>query len=385
MSRRLTVITEIIAPYRIPVLNALSRVSGIDLHVIFLAENNPAERQWLVYKDEINFSCQVLSSWRVGIGRNTLLLNWGLAEALRKAAPEAILCGGYNYLAAWKAWAWSGQNQVSFFLWAESNSKDLRSEYSWNEYLKTKFLGGCDGFVVPGKSSFDYLRKYGARSDLIFTAPNAVDTEFFARRADLIRGDCEARQRLGLPGRYFLYVGRLLKEKGVFDLLEAYRSLTPKISAEVALAFVGDGPARAELEREASGIRCGSVRFAGFVQREHLPAYYALADCMVFPTHSDPWGLVVNEAMACGLPVICSRAAGCADDLITDGWSGLLVTPRRVGDIASGMTKLADNATLRAEMGIRSRERIARFSPENCAAGMAEAVRSNEPLKHGLA
>ncbi len=101
MKRRLVILSEIIAPYRIPVFNALARHEGIDLHVIFLAESDPELRDWLVYKDEINFSYQVLPSWRRRFAGHNLLLNRGLKAALQQAAPDVILCGGYNYLASW--------------------------------------------------------------------------------------------------------------------------------------------------------------------------------------------------------------------------------------------------------------------------------------------
>ena len=96
MRRRLTIITEIIAPYRVPVFNVLAEHPEIDLHVIFLAETDPTQRQWLVYKNEIRFSYEVLPSWRRRMRKQNLLVNWGVTDALRRAAPDVIVCGGYN-------------------------------------------------------------------------------------------------------------------------------------------------------------------------------------------------------------------------------------------------------------------------------------------------
>ena len=132
----------------------------------------------------------------------------------------------------------------------------------------------------------------------------------------------EHRLVLRLPARFFLFAGRLVAEKGIFDLLDAYQSLAPSVRDEVGLVFVGDGAARSAIQQSAAAINGGSIQFTGFAQRESLPAYYALADALVFPTHTDPWGLVVNEAMACGLPVICSDVAGCVADLVESGWNG---------------------------------------------------------------
>jgi 1,2-diacylglycerol 3-alpha-glucosyltransferase len=375
MSPRVVIITEIIAPYRIPVFNALAQHPGIDLHVIFLAENDPTQRQWLVYKDEIRFSCQVLPSWRRRVGRHNLLLNWGTETALQRAAPDFIVCGGYNYVSSWQSMRWAQRNHVPFILWTESTTRDLRSGHALIEFLKTRFLRGCDAFVVPGKSSTDYLRNYGVPEEKIFTAPNAVDTRFFAQRAELIRRDAAVhRQALGLPARFFLFAGRLVPEKGVFDLLRAYDALAPEVREEVGLVFVGDGAARSALHQRAAAISPGAIHFAGFAQREHLATYYALADVLAFPTHTDTWGLVVNEAMACGLPVISSSAAGCVADLIESGWNGRVVSSGRIGELTSAMDELARNAELRSLMGERSAQRIAQYSPEAWAVGMAQVA-----------
>jgi glycosyltransferase involved in cell wall biosynthesis len=112
------------------------------------------------------------------------------------------------------------------------------------------------------------------------------------------------------------------------------------------------------------------------VHREHLPEVYALADGLIFPTHSDPWGLVVNEAMACSLPVVVTNVAGCAIDLVRDGWNGFVVPPCKVPELTVAMASLAEDFERRMEMGIRGKERIAANSPAAWAEGIVEAVES---------
>ena len=375
MSRKTVILTEIIAPYRIPVFNVLARRAGLDLHVIFLAETDEALRQWRVYKNEICFSHQILPSWRWRAGRSGFLINRGLWSALDKASPQVIICGGYNYVASWEALLWARRHRVAFVLWSESNGRDARRGRAWVESLKAYFLRHCDGFVVPGKASFEYLRSLGSPEARILTAPNAVDNSLFAIQAENTSAHAtEFRKKLKLPSRFILFVGRLVPEKGVFDLLEAYAKLEGSLRSEVGLVFAGDGVSRQELAQQAKRITPGTVCFPGFAQREDLAGLYALAETLVLPTHSDPWGLVVNEAMACGLPIIVSSVAGCSTDLVEDGWNGYVVPPRDAERLSVAINSLVRQPELKQRMSRHSSERIRNNSPEACADGLAAAA-----------
>jgi glycosyltransferase involved in cell wall biosynthesis len=375
MTQRIAILTEIIAPYRIPVFNALAKHEAIDLNVIFLSETDPTLRQWRVYKDEICFSHEVLSSWRFRAGGSHFLLNAGLSASLKKFSPEAIICGGYNYVASWQALVWARRRGVRFILWSESNAQDARTLRKPVESLKTRFLKSCDGFAVPGKSAFEYLRSLGARAEGIFIAPNAVDNTFFATTAEKVKGRAVAfREKFGLPPRFILFVGRLVPEKGIFDLLEAYAKLESSLRSDVGMVFAGDGASGEELAQQAKRISPGVVCFPGFAQREDLAGLYTLAECLVLPTHSDPWGLVVNEAMACGLPIIVSSVAGCSADLVDDGWNGYVVPPRDSEKLGVAINCVVRRSEVRQRMSAHSLERIRNFSPEACAEGLAAAA-----------
>jgi glycosyltransferase involved in cell wall biosynthesis len=375
MKRRLVIVTEIIAPYRIPVFNALANEDGIDLHVIFMAESDPTLRDWFVYKDEIRFSYEVLPSWRQRFGSYKLLLNRRVAWSLQKAQPDVIVCGGYNHFAFWQTAAWAKWNRVPFLLWVESNLRDKRNGHLLVEFLKRKFVGGCDGFIVAGTSSFEYVKSFGLPEQSIFTAPNAVDIGFFGSRSNHARNNPGVEPAVLLPKRFALFVGRLVREKGGFDLLSSYAQLHPELRSKLGLVFAGDGVARRELEAEAAKIMPGEICFPGFLHRDQLASCYARADMLVLPTHSDTWGLVVNEAMACSLPVVCTDAAGCVPDLVKDGWNGVTVPTGDVGALKDALERLAEDPGLRREMGRRSKEGILRNSPEACASGIAHAVR----------
>jgi 1,2-diacylglycerol 3-alpha-glucosyltransferase len=375
MRKRLVLLTEIIAPYRIPVFNALARQEGLDFSVIFLAETDKTLRQWRVYKDEIRFPYRVLPSWRWRAGKNNFLLNRGLWSALAELSPQVIICGGYNYLASWGALLWARRHGTEFVLWSESNAHDARSARPWTESLKSYFLEKCNRFVVPGKASLEYMRALGAPAASILIAPNAIDNGWFLQQSENVRTRArEFREKLRLPSRFILFVGRLVPEKGVFDLIEAYAKLDSSVRSEVGLVFAGDGVSREELMQRAKQISPGSVCFQGFAQREELAAIYALADALVLPTHSDTWGLVVNEAMACGLPIIVTDVAGCAADLVEDGWNGYVVPSRAPDKLCAAIDSVVRHPEVRQAMSTYSVERIQNYSPEACAAGLAASA-----------
>ena len=170
-----------------------------------------------------------------------------------------------------------------------------------------------------------------------------------------------------------------MREKGVFDLLKAYERLSREVQRDVGLVFVGNGSARAQLEALAAAVP-GCVRILPFLQREELASVYAIADALVFPTHTDTWGLVVNEAMACGLPILASEVAGCVADLVENEWNGFVIPPRDIERWAGAMKVIATSPEMRRTMSRNSESKIREFSPGKWAAGLAEVQRLVERL-----
>jgi glycosyltransferase involved in cell wall biosynthesis len=180
-----------------------------------------------------------------------------------------------------------------------------------------------------------------------------------------------------LPDRYFLASARFVPVKNLMGLLECFaRFRSSRPDSSTALVLLGDGEERAALEarRETLGLE-GVVLMPGFKQYDELPAYYGLADAFVHVSRIEPWGLVVNEAMAAGLPIVISRQCGCASSLLREGENGFCASFDSLEELAARLAQLDTDAALRQRMGARSRELIADWGPARFAAGALEAAR----------
>jgi glycosyltransferase involved in cell wall biosynthesis len=218
----------------------------------------------------------------------------------------------------------------------------------------------------------EYVKDLGAREERIVIAPFGGDSEGFAREAAAV-DPAREKERSGWPPRLIIYSGRLVREKGVFVLLDAFRLIAPEFP-EVGLLIVGHGPEQTALEDSCRRLGLERVYFAGAQEYKRMPYFYALADVLVLPTFSDTWGFVVNEAFACGVPAIVSRVAGACDDLIVEGETGFAVEPGDVADLTAKMRRLLEDESLRAAMGRKCRELIRRYSAEACAEGLLLAA-----------
>ena len=345
---RVTLLTEIPAPYRIPLFNALAE--RVDLTVLFLRKRNP-DRPYGLHTDELRFRCQVLPGVDLTLRGRWLALNRGVLRALRGA--EAVVLGGWNQPAFWVALAWCQARRVPAILWVESTGRDRRTGRL--EPVKRILLRGVAAYIVPGAAAHAYIESLGVPPARIRVARNAVDPAIFGSAA---------RTRMNGPCR-LVAVGRLAPEKGIDTLLEAARDLP------VEIVLAGAGPEEARLRALAGP----NVTFLGHVDRDELPAVYADADVAVMPSRSDPWGMILNEAALAGLPLVSTTAAGAAWELIEDGVNGFRVTPDDPTALRAAIIRLVDDEPFRRTAGRRSREIAECFTPEAWAEAVAATVR----------
>ncbi len=296
-------------------------------------------------------------------------------QKLQQLRPSAVLVPGYYTAPALAAALWARLHGKRSVLMSETTGEDYTRVW-WRETLKRVLIQSLfDYGICGGKPHVRYLQQLGFPPERIARFYDVVDNRFYQEAADQTRRSPALRRHLDLPEHYFLYVGRLAPEKNVSGLIDAFARYRQDGGAW-SLVVVGDGPERTQIEKQSAALGLAPwVQFAGMKNTLETTRYYAFAECFVLPSTREPWGLVVNEAMASGLPVIVSKRCGCAEDLVASGENGFTFDPERRGELTDRLLAVSalDPVGL-AALGQRSREIIAGYSPQHWAAEVARLV-----------
>lgn len=320
---------------------------------------DPAEH---AYSHEVLFPT---SLDRVGLRARTQAL-------LRRTAafrPDVVNLTGYYDPATWVLMGYCRLRGIRLILSNESTEADGPRSRG-KEAFKRLLISQFDGFFTFGTRSAEYLLRLGAQASGVFSRRNAVDNDRLNQvyQTALPQRSAELR-RLGLRPCNFIFVGRLIPAKNLTRLLAAFEEARKAAlrGNDWGLLLLGDGVQRSALEAQAGE----AVTFLPGVPWHEVPTRLALADVFVLPSILEPWGLVVNEAMACGLPVLVSNRCGCAIDLVRDGENGFTVDPFDENQLCSRLRQLMDlPPDERRRFGERSRELIRPYHPDRVAAEM---------------
>jgi glycosyltransferase involved in cell wall biosynthesis len=356
------------APYMVERFNALHDRGNVQLEVWF-SERTVPDRSWRIDEAEWRFAYRYLP--RLAVAGRGLAIATPLLGARR---PDVLIMqyGAAEYVLAWaiavlRRWRTAFWVEVTFDTWVR------RRAYA--EWLKGRMFGRLDGVLTAGEDGAAFARRYGAVDERIHLVRHVVDADFYAEGAARARADRDrARDQLGLTGTVFAYVGRIWEPKGVFDLAEAFERVRLAPNAAASLLVIGDGRDEERLRAFIAERKLDRIALAGFVQREALPAWYGIADVLVFPTRGDPYGMVVDEAMAAGLPVISTTNAGEIRARVIPGQTGWLVPAEDPGALAAAMSAAAHDPDAVRAMGQIASRRMAGLGPERWAMECEQAV-----------
>ncbi len=272
------------------------------------------------------------------------LRSWKKANSVN---PDVVAVAGYSSFDSYGLIAWAKLHGRPAIMMSESKHDD-KDRKKWREWSKRIVIGQCSSALCGGNPQREYLQTLGMSPGQIFLGYDAIDNGYFEKNAKQVRENPQAARQLpglGDPTPFFLASSRFIVRKNLDGLLEAYRLYRVKHGEkyrEIApwrLVILGDGEERDNLENIIRKNKLCDVTLAGFQQIDDLPKYYGLAGAFIHPALQEQWGLVVNEAMASGLPVIVSKTAGCAFDLVLEGQTGFVFQPDDRNQLAELMLR----------------------------------------------
>jgi glycosyltransferase involved in cell wall biosynthesis len=305
-------------------------------------------------------------------------LNRAVCRALDAIRPDVLVVNGWGHLESRLSMTWCRRNHVPMVTLSDSVRENLPRHW-WKEAYKKWLLRGIQAGFAAGTSQARYLEYLGIpRTGIFHPGSCVVDNEYFAKKTDVARNAFrETRIRYGLPERYFLVVARFLDWKNIPFVVRAYAEYRRARPANpCALVLCGSGPEEALIRRTIRETQARDVHLAGFRQVDELPAFYALATAFILPSAwFECWGLVVNEAMASGLPVLVSRMVGCCEDLVRDGENGFAFDPHDVSALGDYMARIAHSPETAQKMGARSREIVQDHSVKIGAVNLWRSVK----------
>ena len=372
---RLAILASHPIQYQTPLFRALAARSEIDLTVLFCSDWGLKPYRDDGFGQELKWNIPLLDGYRSEVLANKSprpnlshfggLINPGIVRRLRRGNFDALWVHGWARATDWLAMLTVFASGIPVLLRGETNLLPTlpRPKEKLKKAILTWLFKRVAGFLAIGRYNSEFYKAYGVQKEKVFLVPYAVDNDsFFARGEELLPKKKELKIKLGIPCDLpvILFTGKLLEAKRPLDLLKAFAVVSK--AARAALVYVGDGPLRPRLEAYVHEFRIQHVYFMGFQNQTELPQFYAIADVFVLPSSFDPWGLVVNEAMCFGLPVIVSDQVGAGGDLVQQGLNGFVYRAGDVSLLAESILEVLADPFRRESMGEMSKNIVRQWS-----------------------
>jgi len=288
-----------------------------------------------------------------------------LARDIYKNPVDLVIMPGYHRAEYWAMLAVCILLRRKRAVFCDSTMTD-RPRVAWRDLAKRWFFGWCNGFFCYGIRSKEYLMSYGvSESKIAYRCQAAALPRDYSEAKVLSHYASNWRASAEEP--HFLYVGRLSSEKGLEDLFAAFciiRERYPK----ARLDLVGAGPLTETLGSRVAEMRLThAISFLGSMGLDEIAVLFQTCTALVLPSHSEPWGLVVNEALSYGCPVVVSSACGCVPDLVRDGVTGYSFEVGNVDDLVKALDSVRSLSEDRHAVASRCLEVVSNYTPERAA------------------
>lgn len=382
LRRRVALLATHPIQYHWPWYQALAQQAELDFKVFYALLPNP-QQQGKGFNKAFQWDIPLLEGYawealpniapRPGLGHFWGTKTRGLVRALR--GYDAVILTGWNSYFLWQGLLAARYLNIPCLVRGESN--DLRPRAWRTRWVHQALLRQYAAFLVIGAANRRFYQGYGVPPNRLFACPYFVDNHRFAAQhalADPHRA--QERARWGIPedAVCWLYVGKLEPKKRIFDLLAALRQLPTGAAAPIHLLVVGSGALEATARAYVTEYQL-PVSFAGFLNQSEMAQAYAAADGLVLPSDTgETWGLVVNEAMSCGLPAVVSDAVGCAEDLVKPGLTGAIFPLADTAQLAQTLAQLSADPVRLAQLGAAARDHIAHYTVTQTLEGTLAAL-----------
>lgn len=350
--KKVLILHNIISPIRIFLFNELSnhyKAKGVALKVIFLSVSDK-NRNWKVDM-KMNFDYEILKNIPIRVGKKdlfTFFINPSILKMIRRENPDKIISFGWDNLGTYIANWWCRKNNKSFVLWSGST----KYEKSWRRTLfnpLVKYLiNRTTSFIAYGTRAKEYLLSLGANQKKIQIFYNTIDSNYFKDSLkNFNTSDKKAlRKKLNIQtNKVIMFNGQLIERKGIFELLLGFANYQKKYP-DVSLLLVGNGREKERIKTFINRNLIHNIIFADFIQYHNIYKYYAISDLLILPSREEVWGLVINEALACGVPVITTEETGASVDLIKHGKNGYIIHSNCPDCITKMIIATFNNTTL---------------------------------------
>lgn len=378
MKKRILYILSHPIQYLSPLLKKLAEQKEIDLKVFYLTKHTLGglDKQ---FGKKIEWDTPLLEGYNYELIKNHSskpavsgsffgIINFGIIKKIRKEKPDIVIIHGWTYFTNWIIFIFSFLFKAKLWMRAESplNQELIKRKvvlFIKKIALKYFLFKITDRFLYIGKQNQEFYKYYGIKENKLVFAPYAVDNEQFSKQYNLYKNEVnEIKFNLGIPkeNKIVLTVGKYMSKKRPLDIIEAHSLLN---NEKVTLILLGEGHLRKKMEEKIKKENIKNVILTGFINQSEISKYYAVADVFVLAsTVGETWGLVVNEAMNFGLPVIVSDMPGSAYDLVENSENGFVFETGNINELSRHLKFIIENDEFRRNAKTISLYKIKEFS-----------------------
>jgi len=370
---KIWLIQNIIAPYRIKLFQTISETKDVEFKLILLSKGLKHMPQWNFVPEDMPFEAEIVGGIVFYTGyENQICINPLLFIKMIKEKPDVIVCAGFSF-ATLISLIYRLIFKGEYIIWMEGTHFTEANTSKPRKALRKIMARYASGFVDAGTLSKEYLKSILPKqhSKPFFRSYNCVDNKKFEGNS-FSDGEALKMLRKRYCDRNILFVGQLVERKGIIQILETYKELVKNYSGSLGLILLGDGPLKKYIEnfKERNGLY--NIFVEGFINNNELGKYYGFCDLFMLLSLKDPNPLVIFEALAAGIPIICSNRAGNAVDFVIDGKNGYIVDPYKIDEIVSKATSILEWKN-RADIRIFSREIVKKANYVDSAKAFVDA------------